>query len=433
MDNIEWTPGFADNLIEKILAGSTWIDLGREYKRDPSTLRRHATVKCSAEMAAKYRAKPKRSPAPKTPKNKWTETGDEAVAEFSRRNQPITLEEMIELFDVDLDVWQPVRFIANYWDVTTKEGESYRNYQAKATFEQIRVEFDIEQAVQDFIAQAREHVPKYPQIKRAKPGPNPRLLEIDIFDLHLAKYSNPAETGTANNLEIASRTFLELLEGVLARVEQEKIERIIFPIGNDFFHCDNHNNATTYGTPQDTDGRWQESYSLGQRLLVRAIDRLREIAPVDVIAIGGNHDVTRLFYVAEALALNYSKCPDVTVANGPSPRKYYCFGKVLLGFTHGGRSGPKINDLHNIMAQEQPEEWGRTIHREWHLGHIHITRKIEYLTTDQKTGVVIRHLRSPTPPDSWHHERGFIASGGGIDAFLWDREKGLTAILKQNL
>jgi hypothetical protein len=431
LETITWTRELADRMISECLEGKIWAELGRKYGRDPSTLRRHVLAKCSPDLADQYRKKPKRAQKSE-PIYGWIEGKKFATAEYSGRNTPITLEEMVEIFDIDLDVWEPVDFTANYWDMTSADGEAYRNYQGKAKFKRIAVEFDINQAVGDFIAMAKDHVRKYPAIKRPAAAGGV-MLEIDIFDLHLAKYSNPEETGAANNLEIASETFLGLLGGVIDRTKDSKIDRILFPIGNDFFHCDNHNNATTYGTPQDTDGRWQESYSIGQRLLVRAIDRLREIAPVDVVVIPGNHDVARMFYVGEALVLNYLKCPDVTIANGPDPRKYYCFGKVLLGFTHGGRSGPKTGDLHNVMAQERPEEWGKTIFREWHLGHIHITRKIEYMTTDQKTGVVIRHLRSPTPPDAWHHERGFIASGGGIDAFLWDRDRGLTAILKENL
>ena len=53
--------------------------------------------------------------------------------------------------------------------------------------------------------------------------------------------------------------------------------------------------------------------------------------PVDVVVIPGNHDFERSYYMGAYLEAWFNEDPQVYVNNGASPRKYYKFGKVLLG------------------------------------------------------------------------------------------------------
>ena len=119
----------------------------------------------------------------------------------------------------------------------------------------------------------------------------------------------------------------------------------------------------------------------GRKLLIEAIDYLSNFAPVDVIVISGNHDFERMFYVGDTIDMYFSKSKYVTVDNSMKFRKYYKFGNVLLGYTHGGEE--KEADLPLLMAQEVPILWSETKYREMHLGHLHHKKEIKYRSTKE--------------------------------------------------
>jgi hypothetical protein len=127
------------------------------------------------------------------------------------------------------------------------------------------------------------------------------LLEISIMDHHLGKYCCELETGRAYDPEISERMFIIALEDLLAKSASLPVEKVLFVCGNDFLNTDHLGRTTTAGTPQDEAIRYQESFLRGRQLLVRAIDRLRQIAPVQVVMVTGNHDTQRLYYLGDVL------------------------------------------------------------------------------------------------------------------------------------
>ncbi len=426
----EWTAEFADNILDRACSGESWADLGREFIIDPSSLRQGMLKHCSCgEDAARNRLKSQGKNSVQ-----WSERKNIATAVATQFDKPLTADQMVELFGVDEKVWECVRWETKLTDSEDKEGNPRRKFWGKATFKKLASQFDIIKAVDEFKKQAKQYAPKYKIIPRAKSKKDSVMLEVSIFDLHLGKLAWKPEVGEEYNIKIATEVFLDIINDVLTRTADYNIEKILFVVGNDFFHTDDQQGATSKGTLQDVAGRWQEIYSTGQRLLVKAIDQLRQRAPVDAIVVQGNHDWERTYYVGEALKLGFRNCKDVRIIADPTARKYYRYGKVLLGFTHGdSRDGPKISSLHNIMAQEQPEEWGKTLFREWHLGHIHVTRKIDYLTIDEQTGVCIRYLRSPSAGGSWSVKHGFIGGRRGADSFIWEKNTGLADIILSNI
>ena len=70
------------------------------------------------------------------------------------------------------------------------------------------------------------------------------------------------------------------------------------------------------------------------------------------------------------------------------------------------------------MQIEQPQAWGETIFREWHLGHLHSEHAKEV------GGIIIRRISSITGTDAWHKEKGFIGAVRKAQAFVWDKELG---------
>jgi hypothetical protein len=143
--------------------------------------------------------------------------------------------------------------------------------------------------------------------------------------------------------------------------------------------------------------------------------------------------------MGEYLVAWFNNDEQVNINNGASPRKYYKFGKVLLGLTHG--SEEKEGSLPLLMASdiESKPMWSETLFHEWHLGHIHRKRNIKYVTldrsrtTNEDLGVTVRYLSSLTGTEEWHHKKGFIGAAKAGEAFIWNDETGMIAHLNANL
>jgi hypothetical protein len=257
---------------------------------------------------------------------------------------------------------------------------------------------------------------------RFKPGKTKGvLLEISIFDLHLGKLIWAPESGQNYDVKISQSAFTESLETLLERTKGWPVERILFPVGNDFFNVDGQDQETTAGTPQHEDVRWQKSFVLGRKLMMDAILRLRSIAPVDVLMVAGNHDTERVFYLGDALSGWLSKTNGVTVDNGPALRKYYQWGKCMIAFAHGKEE--KMKNLPMLMASEQSQMWGATKFREAHIGHWHHKKEIHFQPVDEFNGTRVRIIPSLCPADAWHKMKGYEGLRAA-EAFLWDKHGG---------
>ncbi len=103
-------------------------------------------------------------------------------------------------------------------------------------------------------------------------------------------------------------------------------------------------------------------------------------------------------------------------------RKYFEFGKVLLGFTHGDKG----SNYPMLMATERSDAWSRTSFREIHTGHRHCDK----VTEDH--GVKVRILPALCPPDDWHQEHGYVENQRQAEAFIWNKDQGLVATVLYN-
>jgi hypothetical protein len=377
--------------------------------------------------------------------------GNQAEIEWkSGANYPAdhikTLDELLKVCDVDLNLWKVKNYLVNKWDVTSWKGlfpETIQNFQVKAWLEK-NIQFIKEISVGEvFKEMVKDYEPPILNIKQHIPlqQDENNLLEISIFDLHLGKLGWGGETGENYDVKIARERFLSAIEKLVYRASGFPYSKILFPVGNDFFNSDTIFNTTTKGTPQDEDLRWQKTFKVGVKLLIDAINLLKQTGvPVDVMIIPGNHDFERSFYMGEYLFAWFNEDPMVNVDDGASPRKYYRFGQVLLGFTHG--SEEKEGSLPLIMASdiESKPYWTDTKYHEWHVGHIHRKRNMNYSiinnkerTLNEDLGVTVRYLSSLTGTEEWHHKKGFIGAIKAADAFIWNDEYGLLAHLNTNL
>ncbi len=364
----------------------------------------------------------------------YKETGDKAIAESKYVS---SLGDLLQICNVDLNIWEVERYEINKWDVTLKDDSGptqKQNFQIKAWLKKKTLIIDYEKFRKELIEDVKKKSPTTKRINYNKYlTKDKNLLTVNIFDLHFDKVSWHEEVNENSDSKIASKKFLNGIEGLLSKAHGYKIDKILFPIGNDFFNSDTAYpyTQTTKGTPQESDLRWQKTFRTGRILLSNAIDLLSQIAPVDVIGIPGNHDLQRSFMITEALFCKYENNKNIYVNNSANIRKYYHYGKNLFGFTHGDKE--KVAELHNLMASEQPELWAKSYFRQWFLGHLHHEKVIQHISTQDYRGVIISYLPSLTSSDAWHHSKGYVGSIKGCKAYLHSYIDGQVAEFSNNL
>jgi hypothetical protein len=255
------------------------------------------------------------------------------------------------------------------------------------------------------------------------------LVEISIPDLHLGKFSDPLETGETYNVEIACDLFRRAVADLICQAKNAyEIDRIVFRIGNDYLTADTFANTTTRGTAQDVSGHFAEHFRKGWQLLRETIESLREIAPIDVMVIPGNHDSVASFALGEVLGAIYHGCEEVTIHHqNNQARKYLSYGDILLGYAHGHLE--KAQSLPMLMASEAAVAWGNSRHREIHVGHLHHTRDTHYLGTNEVDGVIVRVIPSLSASDRWHAGKGYRSQRAAL-AFAYHPTKGQRAIFR---
>lgn len=341
---------------------------------------------------------------------------------------------VMELMGYDPAKWECVKLLTNLndWNVTMKMQEydlnskyrkgaesNSRTWAEKHTNHQYKVEITLKPR-QDLISSEAirtifsELEP--PALNEIEYQGGSMLFELSMMDLHLDKYADAAETGDDYNLEIAKRLYkltVNDLLGKLKIISGLKFESIVLPFGQDFFHYDTKDRKTTKGTQVESDGPFYKMFDAGLDLMIWTVEQCRQLAPVEILYVPGNHDWTLAYFAVAALGKYYEQIDGVTVDLSPAPRKYKRFGINLIGWSHG-KEGKRIQHL---MQQEQPEDWGRTQIREWHLGDLH------HEEAEEIGGVIIRRMSSITAVDSWHAEKGYRATRKA-EAFVWDKAGG---------
>lgn len=337
---------------------------------------------------------------------------------------------VMELMGYDPLQWEMLscKTRRNYWDVTIKnedmEGVKHTNHaymcvvncrpiQHLITTEIVRRTFEGLQP------------PELVKVKYKVEGS--KMLVAPIMDLHLAKQAWADETGEDNyDLKIAVELYKKTVLDILQKSARTQLpmERIIYPIGQDFFHVDDKEGRTTSGTYVDVDGRWQKMYQAGVELLVWTVEQLRAVAPVECMYVPGNHDDMLSYCATEHVAAWYRDIEGVQVDLSPQSRKYIRYGRNLIGFSHGKKEKKRI---HHLMQIERPEDWGETIFREWYLGDEH------HEESEEVGGVIIRRISAITATDAWHAELGFKGAIRKAQAFIWDKELGKQFTIDSNV
>ncbi len=358
---------------------------------------------------------------------------------------PPSLEDALAEYEVDLSVWEVERYVVNKWQGYRKDKAVDLDYEDgvitgtvkdsggvnKVWMYQIKVwlqrKTPTRVAAERLLESIGTRSPKVPEIKRTKKGSY--MLEVSIMDVH---YGMRCWKGLADedyNPEIAERLFLGSVEELLARAEGYDIEQILFVCGNDFLHSE-PNGKTTKGVPQQEADDPQRTFERGIDLLIAAIDRLKETAPVHVPFIAGNHANDSEIHLGHVIKAYYRNDANVTVDAELSPYKVYEYGINAIFFEHGNEV-PNTR-LPSVFAAEYPEIWGRTTWREAHLGDQHRKGTAKPAAFEEQ-GVSVEFLPSLVTGNKWHKGRGFNHQKRGAMAFVWHKEHGLIVRLQVNV
>lgn len=348
-----------------------------------------------------------------------------------RSTKVITLEDALKKGDVDTTRWDVERFILNSWEVGMKGPDGKI---VTAPLWQVKVWLkakkgwspsEFKQILQRDLTKL---TPRYGSILRTQQlnVREPILCELSIFDAHFGKLAWAPESGQDYDVRICKERYLHAAHALLERCRVHKPERVLYVVGNDFFHTD-HKGLTTNGTPQDCDGRWQKAFRAGVECCIRVAEAAAVICPVDILVVPGNHDREKAFCLGEVLGARFHSAQDITVKNDPDLYNYYRWGKVLLGFVHGDNHGPgaKRNLLPQTMATDRPVDWSETVWREWHLGHYHSESEDvwKYRTSEQVRSVAVRVLPSLSSTDAWHRQQDYC-SVLAAELHLYHKERG---------
>lgn len=374
-------------------------------------------------------AEPVDSPSPSAPllpeSNQYDEKAGTWEASRVSDVRIHTLGDLLAFFQVDTSVWDVETWTANKWEVGAKNAARELVvsplFQVKARFRKKKQTIAVRAEIEAMREEARAFAPSYPPVSRDNPRWRecPHLLEIAIHDLHMGKLAWAEETGENYDLKIAQTLFMESVDHLLMRARSYNIERIVFPVGNDLLHVDTPANATTGGTLQDVDSRYHKIFRTTRQMLVAGIEWMREVAPVDVVIVPGNHDSLSAFSLGDSLECWFHKCDDVRVDNRARLRKVYSWEQCAILFTHGDKE--KHDRLPGIFSAEFSEVWGKAMAREVHVGHLHQEILKPF------PGCAVRFLPSLSAADAWHSAKGFVEQPRRSEALVWHPTLGVVS------
>jgi len=297
--------------------------------------------------------------------------------------------ELAKLHKINLEKYK----ISNYWTKQKSNGKF-----TSSVFATLRKPADY--TPEDFSKFLEGYVPKEVLVRKIDCG-NINLegvdIEVSISDFHLAKKTLEGET-----IEDKKEQYLNVLTDLVEKVRNSfEINKIAFPISNDFFHTDNYQNQTTNGTPQDVLVGYDNEYEEGFDLLVQAISYLQEVGnKVEVILVQGNHDRTKSFYLAHALEVFFKDNYKVFFQRNHSTTKYTVLGNTFIGYHHGNC---KLDDLPLLFATgKNALIFGAAEYREIHTGDKH-----HYMAKEIK-GVRIQQMPSLSGTDRWHADNNYV-------------------------
>ena len=431
----EYAPKVAKYLAQGLIAK----DIAKKLNRSYGTVYRWVTiVKQDPSYITGCEDKPVLAPLSDdiTPRigATFVADGDEAKATLVAE-RVTSLEDLLKTCNIDTDYWEVVQWDCKVWEMGRKSKVSNMSFDGGvvtgssvdsgkifvqplySVAARLRKKHEATaQEISDYLSELMAKKPKrtfeYKAINRKADD----TLEIMLPDLHLGRLSWGEETGDEDyDLGKAIELMKSAIRYLVSQAD-DKVRRVLIPVGNDYFNSDSWRNETTKGTPQHESAGWQRSFREGVEALLEVVEEIASIYEVDLMVIPGNHDTQRAFYMGECMRHYFRGNRRVSVDNAPTTRKYRQFGVTLIGYTHGDAERPK--DLPMLLAHQAPESWATSIIREWHHGHFHHEKDLDL------QGVRLRYFSSLAPPSAWESKKGYVTSIRAGQAIQYDPTHG---------
>lgn len=340
-----------------------------------------------------------------------------AVHGWTHESEPYTREEVMAR-DVDEladDAFQQRRqaiwesFEKKKWHQTKIDAQKWNNLE------------------QNFILPLQDHlstlIPTYsvPRLNLKSPR-NPFAVVTSAGELHYGGSGWVVETGENYSRAEAAERLQHTREVMLEEVaDKGRPETFFYASGHDYFTVDTDEGTTTKGTPQETDGTAAQILSEGIDLAIRDVDCLRQIAPVRIVFVPGNHDRLLSLALLKCLQVAFQDKPDVHVEFSARTRSYDAYGNTLLGFGHGDMALRPAQYM-ATMAKEAPALWADTIYRAFFTGHLHseVVREL--------VGGTHYQMPSLRGKDRFH-ERNAYLSDAALASYVVDKQRGVSSTI----
>lgn len=305
-------------------------------------------------------------------------------------------------FDRALRKWMKQDFP----DDLTLEAGTYEGFTAHNATVQVSAKGEIIQAwikqkanefdPEDFLNALRCEVDPYNYERSIDPEAD-RMLEIPLFDMHWG----------VSFME----NYKPLLDDILELIHSRHWDRIVIPVGQDFFHNDSIvNPTTTKGTVVDKVDMTR-AVKEGRQFITTIIDAaLSNANDVRVFYSAGNHDRSISWMFMQVLLERYGR--DV-VDDSMAYRKVFTYGKNSIMVTHGDSKQATAKNLAHIFPISFPEEFAQATTREVHSGHLHHESEADIY------GVMVRRLSSGAAVDDWSNRQDFIGTHRRFMIFEW--------------
>ena len=290
----------------------------------------------------------------------------------------------------DTNEWELVTARHNIWNTNDKLRGVQTLYASKIT-----VRPKISGIDWDKLIAAVEDVPKVFIKPKYIPG-NEHYLNIPLFDMHFG-------ISDFDHYRPTQAKVLSLLK--------KQYKEILFIIGSDLFHHNDHRNRTASGREiehADMSKAWEEAVKFYEPILHEAI---KYSGKVTGIFIKGNHSESLEWAFTKYLAARF---PQITFDTNFKERKVHMLGNVMIAATHGDKARKRLTE---VFPAEFPIEWSQAKTRELFIGHLHTEEVID------KGGLLQRALSTRNKTDSWHEDNAYTTSHKRFQVFEYSRDE----------
>lgn len=149
-----------------------------------------------------------------------------SITEDELKN-PVSL---LEAHGFDIKDWELVSARNNIWNVYSKQDGIQELYSSKIVVKP-RTNISLDE-IKEFYNELLNTYSS-PTVKKYE-NKNGLMFELPIVDLHLGKFSTSDIVNEEYNTQIARDCFNKVIDTCISRLQGVNIEKIIFPIGNDF-------------------------------------------------------------------------------------------------------------------------------------------------------------------------------------------------------